>query len=209
MASGSRKASEHSPPGRIACSLERPQNSGWRGMVQVVPGDEAHVNLSPFEEGCGIPEPLRRTELGLALLKQDLDLKKLTASLLHPVTETGEAFWSAIGESGRPNASVASCLRVWIVPDNCTVNERMVGADGHVTIERMGLRVLSETDYATLSHLQMQQTDEFQNEAAITAFRKMVLPKLEKEVQIGPVFGELRQILSVLVLAVWLRRRAG
>jgi hypothetical protein len=175
----------------------------------VVPGDLAHVNLSPFAEGCGIPEPLRRTELGLALLKQDLDLKNVTTSLLHPLTETGKAFWSAIKEAAGLDASVASCLRVWIVPDDSAVTEKVVGKDGHITIDKMGLRVLSETDYETQSALKRSASTRSLDAIAIKLFREIVLPKLEEEVRAGAVFGELRQILSVLVLAVWLRRRAG
>jgi hypothetical protein len=180
----------------------------YLNTLLVVPGDQAYVNLSPFDEECGIPEPLRRTELGLTLLKQDLDLKSATAGLLHPMAKTGNAFWAALKKAGVPGATISTCLRVWIVAGDCTVHEKMVGADGHVTIEKMGLNVLSETDYATLSHLH-QAPERAQNDTALSIFREIVMPKLEQEVNLGGIFGELRQILSVLVLSVWLRRRAG
>jgi len=177
----------------------------------VLTSEHVNVTLTPTEDYCGLPELLRRTELGRDMLAQDVVLKHYTASQLHPSTPHGRAFWDKVNAltSGRRNFE--SCFRVWIVPGNVSVRETTVGDQGHVTIEKLGLEVLCEEDYDTLRQYRESQRPGAEallaperHEQVVAFFKELIVPVIQKEVSIGPRFGLLRQILSVLVVAKWI-----
>ncbi len=177
----------------------------------VLTGDQVNVTLTPTEDYCGLPELLRRTELGRDMLAQDVALKHYTAAQLHPSTPHGRAFWDRTDAVAAGHGSLESCFRIWIVPGDVQVRENTVGDRGHVTIERLGLKVLCEEDYDTLRQYQGARprgTDaprERERDAQlVAAFREFVVPEIQKEVSAGPRFGLLRQILSVLVVSKWI-----
>ena len=116
----------------------------------VLTGDQVNVTLTPTEDYCGLPEFLRHTELGRDMLAQDVVLKHSTACQLHPSTPHGAAFWDKMNVLTSGLRSFESCFRVWIVPGKASLREEMVGDQGHVTIEKLGLEVLCEEDYKTL-----------------------------------------------------------
>ncbi len=138
-------------------------------------------------------------------------LKHYTASQLHPSTPHGSAFWNKMNALTSAHHSFDLCFRVWIVPGKVEVRETMVGDQGNVVIEKLGLEVLSEEDYETL-----RQFRESQNLVAVVPrtperyaevvglFRELIVPEIQREVSIGPRFGLLRQVLSVLVVAKWI-----
>jgi len=177
----------------------------------VLKGDQVNVNLNPVDDYCGLPKLLRHTELGRDLLAQDVVLKHYTASELHPSAPRGKAFWYRANRLAREHQNFEACFRVWIVPSKASVREKTEGDQGHVVLEKLGLEVLSEEDYATLSQYRGIRHDRNQeartcerNAAIVELFRELVLPQIQKEVSIGPRFGLLRQILSVLVVAKWI-----
>src|SRR3990167_8173807 len=91
-----------------------------------VPEDEMWVNLSPYEKDRIIADGLGITEMGRDMLAQDYMLKQLTASLMYPEEELGEAFWKKIYEKtqakfGTTEIPTNTFNKVWIVPDKAVV----------------------------------------------------------------------------------------
>jgi hypothetical protein len=177
----------------------------------VLNGENLHVNLTPTEPYCGLPELLRHTDLGRDMLAQDVVLKHYTASQMHPSTPHGRSFWDRVNALTSKNRNFESCFRVWIVPGNVAVREETVGDHGRIAIEKLGLEVLCEEDYDTLRRfresqlvrLAVPQSPEL-DDAVVQLFKELILPTIQSEVSLGPRFGLLRQILSVLVVAKWI-----
>jgi len=176
----------------------------------VLTGDQINVTLNPTDEFCGLPPLLRHTELGRDMLAQDVVLKHYTATQLHPSTPQGKSFWQQAEAITDNTDGFQACFRVWIVPDDASVHEKSENDYGHVTIEKLGLKVLCEADYNTLQKLQNQRIGNAHSairqdgtEQLVDLFRQLIVPEIQKEVSNGPRFGLLRQILSVLVIAKW------
>lgn len=177
----------------------------------VLKGEHVNVNLSPLESYCGLPELLRNTELGRDLLAQDVVLKHFTAAQMHPSTPHGKAFWDRANAIPDAGSRFESCFRVWIVPGKVAVRESMKERKGCVAIEKLGLDVLCEQDYETMRRFrearQMAPAPDRSPQldaGLISLFQELILPEIQKEVSLGPRFGLLRQILSVLVVAKWI-----
>ena len=161
----------------------------------IVTNDNLHANLSPYEEDCGLPKPLRNTELGLILLQQDLQLKIETSLLLHPETSSGSTFWSNIPDDSK----VDSVMRVWIVPGSCSLKQSMESGKAIITLERMELKVLCEGEY--------QEGGESVADSKIeTVFRESILSELWKRVNLSFEFSKLRQLFTILIMSQWIRK---
>ncbi len=173
----------------------------------VVSGEHLNVNLSPFEEFCGVPPLLRGTELGRDLLAQDFLLKEYTALLLHPDTDTGSVFWNLLEK--KIDEEFEACMRVWITPGRASIRETATDAGGRATIEGLGLDVYCEEDYAVLRAADIVAPANPSHRALTDAFRTRVLPHIENEVRLGNRFSRLRQIHSAQILAEWLRKKMG
>ena len=177
----------------------------------VVRGEDLNVNLSPFEENCGVPDALKRTELGRDLLRQDLELKRLSASLLHPQNKLGGTFWKRILGTlhGEPLSAV---FRVWITVGSASVHEETVANEGRVTLKNHGPEVLCDLDY---HHSLNNQSIDFgarTNEAdrlCLETFKELILPHIKQDVLTGRRFGLLRQMHSAVALSAWYRKRVG
>jgi hypothetical protein len=176
----------------------------------VLKGDQINVTLNPTDEFCGLPPLLRHTELGRDMLAQDVVLKHYTSAQLHPSTPLGKAFWQQAEAITDSTEDFEACFRVWIVPDDASVHEKSENDQGHVTIEKLGLKVLCEADYNTLQTLQYQRSStphsvirQDGTEQLVDLFRQLIVPEIQKEVSSGSRFGLLRQILSVFVIAKW------
>jgi hypothetical protein len=177
----------------------------------VLTGDQVNVTLTPTEDYCGLPELLRHTELGRDMLAQDVVLKHYTATQLHPSTPQGKGFWDRVNALTSGSRDFESCFRVWIVPGTVNVREKTVADQGHVTIEKLRLKVLCEEDYETLRRYRESKRPGAEvprhserDSQVVALFKEIILPKIQKEVSSGPRFGVLRQILSVLVVAKWI-----
>ena len=181
----------------------------YLNTMLVSTGDNLNVDLTPLHEFCGLPELLRHTELGRDMLAQDVVLKHAIACHIHPSTQHGGEFWAAADTIGIANAAdFKSRFRVWIVPDDATVQEKSENGRGHVTIEKLGLKVMCEEDYNTVRQLRRGTiaTDASRpGRQVFELFRKHIVPEIQNEVSFGPRFGLLRQILSVLVISKWVR----
>ncbi len=164
-----------------------------------VPEEEMWVNLSPYEKDRIIPEGLGDTQMGRDLLMQDYMLKQLTASLMYPETELGEEFWNrvyerAYEEYGSTVIPTNTFHKVWIVPGDVLVLEK----DNSAYVLDSHLRVMLEEDY-----LSRDQCLDCTNQVSTDVIRNIIIPAIEKEVNEGKTFSNLRQIYHSMILATW------
>ncbi len=183
-----------------------------------VPEKDLWVNLSPYEENRIIPEQFGQTEMGRDLLAQDYLLKQITASLIYPEKELGAQFWKEIYEKayqeyGTTNVPINTFNKVWIVPDKARVYEN--GATAFVIESH--LQVMLEEDYLALDSNRGNKnlgTESLTNTdvGSVSTFssdivKKIVLPTIEKEVNEGQNFAQLRQIYNAMILATWFKKK--
>lgn len=166
------------------------------------------VNLSPDEPNRIVDAQLGRTDAGRVLLEADLQMKKTTASLIHPNTVRGLRYWNSL----RGAADGSSCLsfRVWIVPTPATVRENK----GELHILDAPLAVKMESEYAKgLGRADPSgggcrapnRATQQHNEAG---FRSMILPNITHAVNKAPEYAELRRVYLSRVAAQWMRERS-
>ncbi len=167
------------------------------------------VNLSPYEKEKLIPEALGVTELGRDLLVQDYILKQITSALTDPNKELGKEFWNRVHLRaqelyGTEDVPMDTFNKVWIMADRAEVFEQGNTAfvvDSH-------LKVLLEQDYVALKKNPDAGISEKAAETnAVTAgiIRDVILPELEKEVNTGKNFSNLRQMFNAIILAGWFK----
>lgn len=162
------------------------------------------ANLNPAEPERIMDARLARTEAGRALLEADLEMKKTVARLIHPDTRTGAAIWRDIGASG---AGARSCFsfRQWITPARATV---AATADA-VYVVRAPLRVQLENEYLGSGAGRARCGSEQARSAAAVeaAYRRLVLPRVERAVNTAPEYAALRRAYASRIAAEWYRRR--
>ena len=181
--------------------------------LTVKEGDQ-WVNLSPYEKDRMIPEDLGKTELGRDMLAQDYILKQLTASLVYPEKGLGKEFWAKVYEKaqaqfGTIDVPVDTFNKVWITADKARVLERnntayVVGAH---------LKVMLESDYMAAAQSSGvgrggSVTRPLDNAQELTkqVMRDVIIPQIEKEVNEGNNFSQLRQIFYAMILSTWYKR---
>jgi len=162
-------------------------------------GNDLWVNLSPYEPGRIISDKLGRTELGQDMLGEDYVLKQLAASLTHPDTPAGRAYWHDLQNlksqiSNLRSKEQSEFQKVWIVPDKIRIYE----SPDMVVIDYAKLKVLCESDYKS-------QISNFRSAQNADAFKRHILPLIEKEVNEGKQFAYLRQLYSAVILARWFK----
>jgi Tfp pilus assembly protein PilF len=188
-----------------------------------VPENDLWVNLSPYEKDRIIPDAFGVTEMGRDLLAQDYVLKQITASVIYPEGEIGKAFWAKVYAEaqeryGTTDIPVDTFNKVWIVPEKAVIYEAKDAA--YVTESR--LKVMLESDYLAMEHnvvgadfmsaheraeIPARGTDvkSATQEFAKDILREVVIPILEKEVNEGRNFAQLRQVYHSLILAIWFK----
>ncbi len=183
----------------------------------VVRGEDMHVDLNPYKDFCGIPEPLRKTRLGWDLLRQDLGLKRFTTQLLHPGHETGGQFWKELLAKTAAGAGLESCFKVWITPGGASVYQKQEGDAVQVDITGFNMKVSCDFDYQSAEKLRKNRAAGsshavvmgLADEHALAIFKEAVLPRIQAEVDQGDTFGLLRQIYTVLICAKWYKDHIG
>ncbi|MDE1921673.1 MAG: hypothetical protein KGI24_09570 [Candidatus Omnitrophica bacterium] len=169
-----------------------------------LPEKDVWVNLSPYEKDRIIPRVTGETTMGRDMLAQDYILKQITASLIYPGKKLGREFWNrvyaeAYRRFGTTQIPVNTFNKVWIVADKASVY-----AAGHtVFVVGSHLKVMLDEDYQALYHHQQIRPDDQAHALASRIIRQIVLPALEKEVNEGRNFANLRQIFNSLILAKW------
>ena len=175
-----------------------------------IPEKELWVNLSPYEKGRMIPSGLGATQMGVDLLAQDYMLKQLTASLIYPEKSLGREFWNKIYEKakvryGTTDIPLDTFNKVWIIPDKAVVYEHESGA----FIGERHLKVMLEEDYlAAQNEKRKTKNEKSKITLPLTAeiIREIIIPAIEKEVNEGQNFANLRQIYNSMILAVWYKK---
>ena len=178
-----------------------------------VPEDQIWVNLSPYEQDRMIAEGLGQTEMGRDMLAQDYMLKQITASLGYPESDLGAKFWQKVYRLaqetlGTTNIPIKTFNKVWIVPRKAAVYEH----ESSVFVVSRDLKVMMEEDYLALQKSlaepqKNQGIDKAEtkkvNDVSSQVVKEIIIPELEKEVNTGENFANLRQIYNAMILAKW------
>ncbi len=183
-----------------------------------VPEDEMWVNLSPYEKNRIIADGLGNTEMGRDMLAQDYILKQLTASLIYPESNLGKEFWQKIyakakEQFGTTEVPTNLFNKVWIVPQDATVYVN----GKNVFVTGSHLKVMLEQDYFALETNQGSNKHGLGNISkndiktigvnSARIIREILLPEIEKEVNEGNNFSNLRQIYNSMILATWYKKK--
>jgi len=170
-----------------------------------IPDEDQWVNLSPYEKDRIIKDDFGKTEMGRDLLAEDYMLKQITSSLIYPENGLGKKFWDKVYQRAwnqfhTTNIPVNTFNKVWIVPDQAIVYE----SGNTAYIIKSHLKVMLEEDYLSLE----KHSGIGVNTHTIVSqvIRKIILPALEKEVNQGKNFVNLRQMYSGMVLATWYKK---
>lgn len=208
-------------PGNTGYGDEQIREEGQRLIkyflaALTVPEKDLWVNLSPYEKDRIIPTAFGQTEMGRDLLAQDYILKQISASMIYPERDLGKDFWGRVYQKakeayGTVKIPVSTFNKVWIVPDRAVIvenNQTAFVAKGH-------LKVMLEEDYAALNEKRAgeilgnknikEQDLKKINNISSSVVREIILPEIEKEVNEGKNFAQLRQIYYSLVLAAWFK----
>lgn len=182
-----------------------------------VPDDELWVNLSPYEKDRIIAEGLGNTEMGRDMLAQDYMLKQLTASLMYPEDGFGKEFWDRVHakaqeQFGTTEIPLNTFNKIWIIPEKATVTVN----ETSVFVVESYLKVMLEEDYLALESnvgstkhgLGDVTKDDIEiiSGASAEVVREILLPEIEREVNEGKNFANLRQIYNSMILATWYKK---
>lgn len=181
-----------------------------------IPDKDLWVNLSPYENNKIIPQEFGQTEMGRDLLAQDYVLKQLSASMIYPEKDLGKDFWNrvykkAVEKYGTTDIPMSAFNKVWIVPEKAVVVETADTA----YIVKSRLKVLMEEDYIAMDQSRASEIlgpnrpaeNEFNEVSSVSSqlVREIIIPEIEKEVNEGKNFSQLRQIYNSLILASWFK----
>ena len=174
-----------------------------------VPEKDMWVNLSPYEKDRIIPEKFGTTEMGRDLLTQDYILKQLMASITYPEKGLGKRFWDRVykrtyEEYGTTDIPLNTFNKVWIVPEKAVVYEN----GGSAFVVDSHLKVMLEEDYLALQSNLEEGEEQIKEVKAISkvssgVVREVLIPEIEREVNTGKSFANLRQIYNSMILATW------
>lgn len=195
-----------------------------------VPAENLWVNLSPYEKDKIVPKEFGQTQMGVELLAQDYMLKQLTASLMNPEDELGKKFWDRVYAKaqkmfGTTEIPLNTFNKVWIVPEKAVVyvttspvpkgeeesqSSERIGANGlNVFVLESRFKVMMEEDYLALQHHSAESAgskSDVVSGVSSSIIKEVLLPEIEKEVNEGKTFANLRQIHNSLILATWYKQ---
>jgi len=182
-----------------------------------VPEKEMWVNLSPYEKNRIIPQYFGRTKMGQDLLAQDYLLKQLSSSLTYPEGDIGKHFWDRVysktqEQFGTTEIPMNTFNKIWIVPQQAFVYEHAKGA----FVVKSHLKVMLEEDYLAL---EVNKNSAAHGLGSVTKkdikvisgvsseiVREILIPEIEKEVNRGKIFSNLRQVYNSVILASWYKQ---
>lgn len=183
-----------------------------------VPEKDLWVNLSPYEKDRIIANEFGLTEMGRDLLAQDYILKQLTASIMYPEDAVGKRFWQQVYHKayelyGTTDIPVDTFNKVWIVPEKAVVYENAQAGTAYVVESR--LKVMLESDYLAIEKNagrdvvtdQVSSQNSETQELAKAVIREIVIPELEREVNEGRNFAQVRQVYNSIILASWFKKK--
>jgi hypothetical protein len=215
-----------------ALTQEYQRITGYFFTALALPGEEMHVNLSVNEQGRILPRSLASAPLGRVLVEQDCLLKHFAASLLHPDTPTGQEFWPRVLDLARRGGysdqlPLETHQKAWVIAGSATVEQKDPGKpfpfpvpprydirldDYGAVVTECRMKLLCETDYASLQQSVIRRDEAGRqignsvfHDGFLSAFRDVVLPVIEAEVNEGSHFAPLRQAYYGVALAKWYR----
>ncbi|UCB57476.1 MAG: class I SAM-dependent methyltransferase [Candidatus Omnitrophota bacterium] len=170
-----------------------------------LPPDEFWVNLNPIQPDKIVSPRLGITDMGRVLLEADLQLKKDSSKITDPRTSIGKEYWQNLNERLQKQhlttIQVPTSTRVWIIPGKAKVQR-----DGDkITIVEAKLKVCLESEY--LSRQGYNSPNQVIEDCSSSAFKEVILPKLEEEVNFGKDYAPLRQVYNSLILAQCYKQR--
>ena len=193
-----------------------------------IPEKDLWVNLSPYEKNRIIPESFGLTEMGRDLLAQDYLLKQLTASMMYPEGEMGKKFWDRVyaqakARYGQTEIPLNTFNKIWIVPDKAVIYEQSTDPakkDLSAFVVNAHFKVMLEEDYLAKSKISPPDKGDLGGsriaKPLLTSpcqgrdcsipteiLREILIPEIEKEVNEGKTFANLRQIFHSMLLATW------
>ncbi len=183
-----------------------------------LPNDAFWVNLRPDSPHEIIASALERTDVGRILLEADVQLKRDLASMTSPDTAEGRQYWDRLYSKaaelyGDEDIEIPTLMRPWIVPGEIVVGE---SPDG-VYVYKATLAVMLEQDYLrTRTALKYPGTSAFAigsddhrfnalNEYSSRLIKELILPGLNRRVNISKRYASLRQVYYSLILAQWVK----
>ncbi|MBF0593455.1 MAG: hypothetical protein HQL22_00650 [Candidatus Omnitrophica bacterium] len=183
------------------------------------PEHDLWVNLSPYEKDRIVTDAFGQTEMGRDLLAQDYMLKQITASVIYPEGETGKKFWAEVYKQaqekfGTTDIPVDAFNKVWIIPDKADVYENTPAATAYIISSH--LKVMLETDYLASNLLPPGEGESLGKKSFSPSpggqrfpqiMRDIIIPILEKEINEGQNFAQLRQVYQSLILATWYKKK--
>lgn len=182
-----------------------------------VPEKEMWVNLSPYEKDKIVTQKFGDTEMGRDLLAQDYMLKQLTASMMYPEKELGKKFWERVyakaqKKYGTTDIPMNTFNKIWIVPQEARIYEH----DNSAFLIDSKLKVMLEEDFLALNKSLKNEIfsaqDVGQKDARIISginanvVKDVLIPEIEKEVNQGEIFANLRQIYNAVILSSWYKK---
>ncbi len=179
----------------------------------ITPNTDMWVNLSPKEADRIIPDNFIKTEMGRDLLAQDYLLKQFTSSLMYPEDQTGKDFWEKLyskvyAQYGTTQIPVDTFNKVWITADNADIYQK----DNTAFVVKSHLKVMLEEDFM-MGENQSRFRDGSESEVsdpsraiAAEVMRDVIVPLIEKEVNEGSNFAQVRQVYNSMILATWFKR---
>lgn len=213
---------------QIATEREMNKLLRYFSACLAIPDTNLWVNLSPYEPHRIMSDALAMTDYGTDMLEQDIVLKRLAASLLHPEGSVGLRFWTKLEAQMGINGlqtPIILCQKVWICPDEVSIQELNEDDDGipsdssdanpgdklSVYLTKVQLKVNVNIDNLALRK-QLTSGDDrlfYQeiNETGVELFREIILPEIQRELDHGRLFGPFRQQYAAWVLAKWIKQQ--
>lgn len=182
----------------------------------ITPNSDMWVNLSPKEANRIIPDNLSMTEMGRDLLAQDYLLKQFTSSLMNPDDQLGKNFWAKLYEKayalyGTTDIPFDTFNKVWIMADRADIYQK----EDTAFLVKSHLKVMLEQDFmlAETNNEQISRMAEVGDPASAASrkmasdiVRELIIPVIEKEVNEGVNFMQVRQIYNAMILATWFKK---
>jgi len=194
--------------------LVDPEESGRRLMDFFILGlnireDKFWANLSPGEPDNIIDPDLAATALGEILLRADLRLKKDFCELTNPqLSKSGRKYWDALSEKAAELGikKIPAMNRIWIVPEEAAVYESKNG----IYITESKLKVCLKNNYSVVMSRETNAKMYAElSEYAGQLLKEIILPELDKRVNEGFVYADLRQVNQALIMARWYKNKFG
>ena len=168
-----------------------------------LPNEKFWVNLNPKEPYKMIDSTLSDTDIGGIMLYADLNLKKDICDLMDPQkSAVGKEFWKRLYEKagGLPATDRAIVMnRFWIAPGESVVKE----TGQNLTLGRSNLKVYLEQANTDTENKTQDQVQEFSE----NLLRELILPALNKKINEGDSYKDLRNVYRALILARWFREK--